>query len=166
MTTCGDYGGVKKNGQPCAIVTKEGRCGLHEDGVDRRERLLTDAEITKVGNLAEIACTHEEIAHILGISPRTFARRLNDQEGVGAAYQSGKAKAHAYVKGQLRKKIKNGNTTAIIFYLKTQCGWSEKIDLEHTGPGGGPIQHAMTPQEKANRLAAMLNGAHARSNGA
>lgn len=91
--------------------------------------------------MAQVPLTQEEIAHILGVSQRTLHNRFDDQPGVRAAYEKGIAKGHAVVKGRLRQQIDSGNVTATIFYLKTQCGWKETDRLEHSGPGGGPIQH-------------------------
>jgi len=147
--TCGDFGGVKVDGSPCRIVVKEGMCGLHQKEVDLRETLLTDEQIREVKRLAEVDCTHEEIAHILEIPVRTFQRRLEDQDGVAAAYQTGKSAAHREVKQRLRHLIRDGDKTAIIFYLKTQCGWSETQRLEHSGEGGGPLLMAWTDAVKA-----------------
>lgn len=149
MKTCGDFGGEKLDGSPCKIRVKDGLCGLHRDEFDRRDVLLTPEQIAEVGRLAEIDCTIEEIAHVIGIPQRTLQRRMEDQDEVVASYQRGKAKAHAWVKGQLRKQMQAGNVTAMIFYLKTQCGWSEKQRLEHSGEGGGPIALSWTEAVKA-----------------
>ena len=138
--TCGDIGGTTKSGKPCGIVTHGQLCGLHAEGADRRTSLLTNDQIAEVERMAELACTHDEISHILGVSPATFRNRMDDQGGVRGAYEKGRAKGHEEVKGALRKQIRDGNVTAMIFYLKTQCGWKDTQTIEHTGPHGGAIQ--------------------------
>lgn len=48
-----------------------------------------------------------------------------------------------FVESQLHKRIKDGDTTSMIFYLKTKGkkrGYVEKTELESSGPNGGPIQ--------------------------
>ena len=44
------------------------------------------------------------------------------------------AKAHvdAEMASSLIKLARGGNVAAVIFYLKTRCGWSEKSQVEHT----------------------------------
>ncbi len=44
----------------------------------------------------------------------------------------GKTRAGVMVTSQLMKKIKEGNVTCIIFYLKTQMGWRETRVLDLT----------------------------------
>ena len=40
----------------------------------------------------------------------------------------------------LMNNIKKGKEASIFFYLKTQHGWKEKTELQHTGRDGGPIE--------------------------
>jgi hypothetical protein len=52
----------------------------------------------------------------------------------------------------------DGNTSAAMFYLKTQAGWKETNVQEHTGANGGAIQvntTAMSAEEAYNLL---ING--------
>jgi hypothetical protein len=37
-------------------------------------------------------------------------------------------------------KARAGDTTAMIFFLKTQAGWRETSGLELSGPNAGPIE--------------------------
>lgn len=55
--------------------------------------------------------------------------------------QSGKAKANAQVGKTLFQKVMAGDTTAMIWWTKTQMRWAETHRLEHTSPDG-----SMTPK--------------------
>jgi hypothetical protein len=45
-------------------------------------------------------------------------------------------------------------------------GWGDKQTLEHTGPGGGPIQHKdMTPAQRRQRIEELQNRMHRDGNG-
>lgn len=54
---------------------------------------------------------------------------------------SGKAKANGQVGKTLFQKVMSGDTTAMIWWTKTQMGWSEIHRMEHTSPDG-----SMTPK--------------------
>ena len=59
--------------------------------------------------------------------------RQRDPE-VDARYKRGKAKAIAHVANGLLQKARAGDTTSAIFYLKTQAGWRETTEIEHSRP--------------------------------
>ena len=46
---------------------------------------------------------------------------------------------HEHVVGKFMDAIDSGNVTAMIFYLKTQCGWKETERYEVTGGDGEPL---------------------------
>jgi hypothetical protein len=52
---------------------------------------------------------------------------------------SGKAKANSQVGRTLFQKATSGDTTAMIWWTKTQMKWSETQKFEHTGRDGGAI---------------------------
>jgi hypothetical protein len=52
---------------------------------------------------------------------------------------SGKAKANAGVGRTLHQKAMAGDTTAAIWWSKTQMRWRETQQMEHTGKDGAPI---------------------------
>ncbi len=86
---------------------------------------LTPEQITQIEALSAVL-TQEQTADYLGISRRTFNDILKRDPEVFAQYKKGKAKAIASVASNLVNKARNGDTTASIFYLKTQAGWKEQ----------------------------------------
>lgn len=85
--------------------------------------------------------TQEQIADFLGMSRRSFANKLKSDKTLFAHYKKGKAKAIAKASGKLMKMVHDGNLTAIIFFLKTQAGWREGIDVtSNNNTVGAPKQ--------------------------
>lgn len=103
---------------------------------------LTEDQIREVQTLAAVLNT-AQIADYLGVSHVTFKAIRERDERVSFAYKNGKAKAIASIGGNLITSAKKGNTAAQIFYLKTQAGWSEKHEIDHTSSDG-----SMTPPSK------------------
>lgn len=66
-----------------------------------------------------------------------------------AELETGTVKANAKVASTLYSKALNGDTTAMIFWLKTRARWKESPQtLELTGQNGGPMEHVgMTTSE-------------------
>jgi hypothetical protein len=92
-------------------------------------KVFNKKQIADVENYAQFL-NAEQIADTMGISHVTFIEIRNRQPEVSLAYKKGKAKTVGFVISKLIKKIKEGDVTAMIFYLKTQAGWSEKAYLE------------------------------------
>lgn len=66
----------------------------------------------------------KEIATFKGMSFDTFLKLAKEH------YDRGKMDAQNYVISRLFDLIKEGDKSAIIFYLKTQCGWTETQRIE------------------------------------
>lgn len=67
-------------------------------------------------------------------------RRSNNEE-IAEAFKQEKERTKDFVENEFFKQVKNGNMTAIIFYLKTQCkdrGYSERREI--TGADGASLQ--------------------------
>lgn len=60
----------------------------------------------------------------------------------GSELQSGKAKANAQVGKTLFQKVMAGDTTAAIWWSKTQMRWAETQKHELTGADGVPLEFA------------------------
>lgn len=80
-------------------------------------------------------------AQISGLGYRTVCRYVAEYPSCQAAVREAKEKMLDFAEGKLVGKIKAGDDTAIIFYLKTQGkarGYVER--QEFTGQDGGPIK--------------------------
>ena len=78
---------------------------------------------------------------IVGIDRTTFYRYLKDDEAFAKQVQDIENIAIDFVESQLFKQIKDGNTTATIFYLKTKAkkrGYVERQEI--TGAEGEKIE--------------------------
>ena len=84
---------------------------------------LTDDQILQVEALSAYLSI-EQIADYFGFSGMTFHEIKKRQPEVLLAYKKRKAKAIGRVARKLTSLIDEGDVTAIIFYLKTQGGWS------------------------------------------
>jgi len=79
------------------------------------------------------------MADYFGLSETTLRAIEDRQPEVSDAYKKGKSKAIAGVASNLLSQARNGNTSAAMFYLKTQAGWREISRHELTGEDGGPV---------------------------
>ena len=70
---------------------------------------------------------------MLGCEPRTVYNYIDNYPSVKEARESVREKRHDYVENALMNRIDIGDTTAIIFYLKTQCkarGYVERQEID------------------------------------
>ena len=89
----------------------------------------------KVFMLSTVGTRHEDIATVLGISADTLTKYYNDE------LAKGRIEANASVAETLFKQAKEGNTTAMIFWLKSRAKWKETSQHEISGnPDGTPVE--------------------------
>ena len=99
-----------------------------------------EIDLKKVELLAARGLSFEQIATALGISDKTLLKRRRENSEVSEAIKRGKERGIAQVANKLFDQALAGNTTAMIFYLKTQAGWKETNRQELTGADGGAVQ--------------------------
>jgi len=87
----------------------------------------------KAYDLSRVGTRYEDIALVLGVSHDTLSKYYKDE------LEKGRIEANAIVAGTLFEKARQGDTSSMIFWLKTRAQWSEKNTTELTGEGGAPI---------------------------
>ena len=91
---------------------------------------LTDEQLKDLSAIAPY-CTLQEIADYFGFSVDTFQRiKIRDEE-VLHIYKKAKILTKSKIADSLIKKALAGDTTAAIFYMKTQGGWKVPKDDEN-----------------------------------
>jgi len=96
----------------------------------------TDAERKQVEALSGYGLPIDQIGALVrnGIHIDTLRAHF------GSELQSGKAKANAQVGKTLFQKVMAGDTTAAIWWSKTQMRWAETQKHELTGADGAPLE--------------------------
>jgi len=69
-----------------------------------------------------------DIARVLDIDEKTLRKYYRDELDLA------KAKANATIGGALFNKAKTGDTSAMIFWMKTQAGWREREEPREDRP--------------------------------
>lgn len=118
---------------------------------------LTDEQKAEVETLAAVL-TAEQVADYFGIGRRTFYSMMQRDEEIAARYKRGKAKAIGVIAQGLINKARAGDTTSMIFFLKTQAGWRETSQVEHMLPAEPDI----SPDSAFQKLTAYLNAISSR----
>lgn len=90
---------------------------------------LTDEQVETIEKYAGLL-TMEQLAGLLGIGASTLYAIKQRDPRVSGAYQRGRSQTISAVASKLVAEALEGNTTAMIFYLKTQGRWSERVDEE------------------------------------
>lgn len=149
-----------------------------------RPRQYKDEFVDQARKLCEIGVTDAELANFFGIDVRSIYRWKNDHPDFCQALKAGKDVADDRVERSLYHRavgyehpdvhassyqgsvtltpiIKHypPDTVAGIFWLKNRRrdAWRDKVDMEHTGRDGGPIE-VTDPMELARRVAFILTG--------
>ena len=73
-----------------------------------------------VRGFAAVGIPHEEIGAYLGCDPKTLRLRFREE------LDKSHVEANAKVAGRLFQKALEGDTAAMIFWMKTRAGWNER----------------------------------------
>lgn len=119
-----------------SVVKKQQTHGGAREGSGRKAFEPTDAERKQVEALSGYGLPIEQIAVLIreGIDTDTLRKHFATE------LQSGKAKANAQVGKTLFQKVMAGDTTAAIWWSKTQMRWAETQKHELTGADGAPLE--------------------------
>jgi len=121
-----------------SVVKKQQTHGGAREGSGRKSFEPTDPERKQVEALSGYGLPIEQIAVLIreGIDTDTLRKHFATE------LQSGKAKANAQVGKTLFQKVMAGDTTAAIWWSKTQMRWAETQKHELTGADGAPLEFA------------------------
>ena len=95
----------------------------HSQSITKRKRgrppyLVTADTRKKVYNLSIVGTRYEDIALVMGMSNDTLKKHYKNE------LEKGRIEANAAVAGTLYEKAKQGDTSSMIFWLKTRAQWS------------------------------------------
>jgi len=109
---------------------------IEEGGKVGRPPHLPNADTrNRVYMLSTVGTRHEDIASVLSISHDTLVKYYKEE------LDKGRIEANASVAETLFKQAKEGNTTAMIFWLKSRARWKESTQHEISGnPDGSPVE--------------------------
>ena len=96
---------------------------------------FTNEQISQVKKLSAML-TVDQIAHYFEISDAKFKQMREDFPEIDSAYKAGKANAISGVANKLLQVALSGNVSAMTFYLKTQGGWRETNNIDHSNSDG------------------------------
>jgi len=99
-----------------------------------RPAKLPAVDLTQVEIIASLGLTDEEIAVVLGISPRTLNYWKKNPDFL-QSLKRGKLKADFQIIKSLYEKAKGGDVTAMIFWLKNRQSdrWRDRHDVQMPG---------------------------------
>ena len=121
---------------------KENRRGGRRPGAGRPRFTPTDEERRQVKALSGYGLGHKQMASLIrgGISPITLEKWFHVE------LDSGHALACAQVGRTLFEKAMGGDTTAMIWWSKSQMGWRERNDVDVT------VRESKTPPRLSKEL--------------
>lgn len=115
--------------------------GRAADRPAKAKRNPIEFDYNQVEYLAGLGLTQEKIGMALGCCERTVRDRLNKDAEFAAAYARGRVLREQVVASKLQERIDAGDTTAIKFYLSTQCDWREASKLEASVNAKVEVEH-------------------------
>jgi len=83
--------------------------------------------------LAQINCTHSEIASVLGMDLRTLQRRLAEDPELVTIIEKGREEGKASLRRAQWKSALAGDRTMMIWLGKNTLGQSDNQRVEHSG---------------------------------
>ena len=98
----------------------------------QREEWVKPDKLMLIQGWKRNGLTDEQIAKNIGISPRTFERWKSKERQIRQVLKANKEIVNFQVENKLLKKAKEGNMTAIIFWLKNN--WRDKYNDSELSP--------------------------------
>jgi hypothetical protein len=88
----------------------------------------TEKDRATVKAMSAYGIPQEQIARVIRINPETLRLHYRDELDLGVIEANAKVAETLFQQG-----VRDGNTTALIWWTKSRMGWREKHDVEHSG---------------------------------
>ena len=98
--------------------------------IGRPEIKITEELCKKAEVYAAQGLTMPQIASVLGMSETTLYDKKGKFTEFSEAIKRGKDKGIATITNALFNKARQGDNTSMIFYLKNQAGWQDRVEKE------------------------------------
>lgn len=100
--------------------------------------IVTPEVLQQVEEWAARGVPEYQMAKNLGIHRTTFIKHKSENDELKAACENGKVQVQSWAAGKLVAIMMDDNHSkqfsALQFYLKTQCGWSDNKVVTQNGP--------------------------------
>ena len=115
---------------------KIGKRGGKRNGAGKPPTPITKREREMVRKLSGFGISPVEIAALLrtGISTETLYKHFREDMILG------RSETNLSVSQKILKKALAGDNAMLTLWAKTRMGWTEKQQVEVSGPDGGPIE--------------------------
>lgn len=104
----------------------------------------TEKDRATVKAMSAYGIPQEQIARVIKINSETLRIHYRDELDLGVIEANAKVAETLFHQG-----VRDGNTTALIWWTKSRMGWKERQELQHTGKDGeGPVVMTWLPPGK------------------
>lgn len=128
------------------------------------QKWLEDDNLILLQGWKRNGLTDEQIAHNIGVTPRTLENWKNKYVQIFRALKVGKEQANFAVEGKLFQRAMSGNTTAMIFWLKNN--WRDKYNDSELSPEERKLAVARMKKLEAETKNVQLRNKSIEENGA
>lgn len=128
------------------------------------QKWLEDDNLILLQGWKRNGLTDEQIAHNIGVTPRTLENWKNKYVQIFRALKVGKEQANFAVEGKLFQRAMSGNTTAMIFWLKNN--WRDKYNDSELSPEERKLAIARMKKLEAETKNVQLRNKSLEENGA
>jgi hypothetical protein len=119
---------------------------MNDEDLERRGRpphVPTDKNRATVKAMSAYGTPHVQIARVLDIHEQTLRIHYRDELDLGVIEANTKVAETLFQQG-----VRDGNTTALIWWSKARMGWKEKTEVAHTDAEGNSMTLAFIPSPK------------------
>lgn len=93
-------------------------------------------DLETIEKLASLGVTVIQIASFFNMTEKSFYRKAEKDPEILLALNRGRSKGIVSVSAKLYEKIQEGDTKAIMFYLRARGGWNDRLNVDITSSDG------------------------------